>query len=78
MVRIRDIVRQALASGRLTIEAENQLRQLLRQKNSVEDLKAFMHLQRAARAGLVEQESRTPEGKVLSDTSAVNSLHHSE
>ena len=77
MVRIRDIVRQALATGRLTIEAEDRLRQLLRQKNSVEDLKAFMHLQRAARAGLVEQESRN-EGKVLSGTSAVNHLHHSE
>jgi phage I-like protein len=78
VVRIRDIVRQALATGRLTIEAEDRLRQLLRQKNSVEDLKAFMHLQRAARAGLVEQESRTQEGKELRGSAAVNHLYHCE
>ena len=58
MILIREIVHQALSTGYLTIEAEEQLRQLLQTKYSSEDLKAFMKLQLAAMAGLVKQESR--------------------
>lgn len=58
MVLIRDIVHQALATGYLTIAAENQLRQLLTTKYDREDLNAFMTLQRSASTGLVQQESR--------------------
>jgi hypothetical protein len=58
MVRIREIVKQALAIGYLTIEAEDQLRSLLRSKYNKEDLDAFWKLQEAARIGCVKQESR--------------------
>jgi hypothetical protein len=58
MTRIRDVVRQALATGYLTQEAENQLRQLLTTRYDLEDFKAFMTLQEAAMMGRVKQESR--------------------
>ncbi len=58
MILIREIVHQALTTGYLTLEAEEQLRQLLQTKYGSEDLKAFMKLQLAAMAGLVRQESR--------------------
>lgn len=58
MIQIREVVTQALATGCLTITAENQLRQLLKSKYDREDLDAFMTLQQAAMAGLVRQESR--------------------
>lgn len=58
MGRIRDLVRQALETGYLTLAAEEQLRSLLQTKNAPEDLTAFMQLQRAAMEGIVKQESR--------------------
>ncbi len=58
MIQIREVVTQALATGYLTVTAENQLRQLLKSKYDREDLDAFMSLQQAAMAGLVRQESR--------------------
>jgi hypothetical protein len=58
MARIRDVTQQALATGYLTIEAENQLRQLLQTHYDSEDLNAFMTLQWAAMQGTVRQESR--------------------
>lgn len=58
MVLIRDLVKQTLSAGYLTIEVENQLRLLLRSKYELEDLKAFMALQKAAMTGFVRQESR--------------------
>lgn len=58
MALIREVVQQALITGLLTIEAENQLRQLLSTKYDREDLRAFMTLQTAAMAGSVKQESR--------------------
>lgn len=59
MVLIRDVVQQALSSGCLTLEAENQLRQMLTTtKYDLEDLNAFMSLQLATMAGRVRQESR--------------------
>ncbi|MEG4501930.1 hypothetical protein QUB05_32775 [Microcoleus sp. F10-C6] len=59
MVLIRDLSQQALILGSLTIEAENQLRQMLTTtKYDLEDLNAFMALQLAVMSGLVKQESR--------------------
>jgi len=58
MVLIRDIVRQAIATGYLTFDAEEQLRSLLRTKYDSKDLNAFMLLQRAMMSGSVKQESR--------------------
>lgn len=59
MVSISEIVQQALATGHLTVEAENQLRLLLQTtKYGSEEFNAFMTLQKSAMAGLVRQESR--------------------
>ena len=58
MTRIRDVVQKALSTGFLTVEAENQLRYLLRTRYEQEDFKAFMSLQEAAMMGKVKQESR--------------------
>ena len=58
MVLIRDVVQQAIATGYLTVSAEDRLRQLLKTKYDLEDLNAFMALQEAAIAGRVRQESR--------------------
>ncbi|WP_066378145.1 MULTISPECIES: hypothetical protein [unclassified Anabaena] len=58
MTRIRDVVQQALVTGYLTIEAENQLRHLLTTQYDLEDFNAFMNLQEAAMNGIVKQESR--------------------
>ncbi|WP_254567433.1 hypothetical protein [Oscillatoria sp. HE19RPO] len=58
MIRIRDIVQQALAMGYLTVEAEDQLRDLLSAKYDLEDLNAFMTLQHASMSGRIKQQSR--------------------
>lgn len=58
MSRIREIVQQALITGYLTLEAEDQLRQLLLTKYDWEDFKAFIRLQQEAMEGRVRQESR--------------------
>ncbi len=58
MIRIRDIVQQAIATGYLSVEAENQLRQLLTTRYDWEDFNAFVLLQEAAMNGRVKQESR--------------------
>lgn len=58
MILIRDIVQDALTSGFLTVEAEEQLRRLLQNKYDKKDLKAFMMLQTAVMSGAVKQESR--------------------
>lgn len=55
---IRNVVQQALSTGYLTLEAEEELRQMLAEKYDREDLKAFMKLQQAAMAGIVKQQSR--------------------
>ena len=55
---IREIARQALKTGYLTIEAEDKLRSMLRKKYELEDLEAFIALQQAAMLGRVRQESR--------------------
>jgi hypothetical protein len=55
---IRDIVKQALDTGYLTLEAEDRLRVMLKREYSAEDLNAFMLLQNAAMDGAVRQQSR--------------------
>jgi hypothetical protein len=57
-VRLETIVQQALLTGYLTVEAENELRWLLQCKLSADELKAFWNLQNAAMMGCVKQESR--------------------
>lgn len=57
MISIREIVQQTLATGYLTIAAQEQLRQLLQTtKYAQEDINAFMTLQKAAMDGQVLQE----------------------
>ena len=58
MALIRDVVQKAIRTGYLTIEAEEELRQLLTTRYDLEDLNAFMRLQEAAMTGDVKQESR--------------------
>lgn len=58
MVLIREVVQQALRTGYLTVEAEEELRKLLSRKYDLEDLNAFMLLQHAAMSGRVKQQSR--------------------
>jgi len=59
VISIREIVQQTLATGYLTIAAQEQLRQLLQTtKYAQEDIKAFMTLQKAAMDGQVLQEIR--------------------
>lgn len=58
MASIRKLVKEALATGYLTVSAENKLRSLLKTKYPSEDLIAFMELQQAAMNGCVKQESR--------------------
>ncbi|MEM9543119.1 MAG: hypothetical protein AAGA60_26960 [Cyanobacteria bacterium P01_E01_bin.42] len=60
-ISIGDLVQQALTTGYLTIEAEEQLRYSLHQTQyGMQDLRAFMTLQQAAMDGLVKQQSREP------------------
>jgi hypothetical protein len=57
MVLIREVVQQALATGYLTVAAQEQLRQLLQTtKYAQEDINAFMRLQTAVMDGQVKQE----------------------
>ena len=58
MKLIREIVKQALNTGYLTLEAEEKLRAMLKNKYELEDLEAFIDLQQAAMLGMVKQESR--------------------
>ena len=58
MILMREVVQQAFRMGYLTVEAENQLRQLLAKRYDLEDLDAFMILQQAVVCGRVKQESR--------------------
>lgn len=59
MSMISEVVDQALKTGYLSVQAEEDLRRLLSTKYDQKDFSAFMQLQRAAMAGLVQQESRS-------------------
>ena len=58
MLSIRELVKEALQTGTLTLEAEQELRQLLSTKYDLPDLHALMTLQHAAISGRVRQQSR--------------------
>lgn len=58
MLTICEIVLQVLQSGYLTVEAEQQLRQLFAVRYDLADIEALTRLQQAARYGLVKQQSR--------------------
>ena len=58
MKLIREIVKQALNTGYLTLEAEEKLRKMLKSKYELEDLEAFINLQQATMLGMVKQESK--------------------
>lgn len=58
MYYIREVVKQAIDTGYLTLEAEEALRRLLNKNCSEEDIDAFIELQRAAMSGQVRQQSR--------------------
>lgn len=63
-ISIEELVKQALDSGYLSLEAEEMLRMMLiNRKYSDEALEAFCRLQQAAMNGKVRQQSRE---KVLS------------
>jgi hypothetical protein len=55
---IREVVEQAINTGFLSIEAEEKLRNMLKNKYELEDLEAFIWLQKEAMLGRVRQESR--------------------
>lgn len=57
MLRICELVQQAINTGYLDLKAEEQLRQLLNTKYDIEDLRLFMKLQLAAMNGEVRLES---------------------
>lgn len=57
MAKICEIVNQALSRGYLSVNEEEQLRDLLRNQYDSDDLAAFVHLQDAAMSGEVKQES---------------------
>ncbi|MBW4533854.1 MAG: hypothetical protein KME09_07935 [Pleurocapsa minor HA4230-MV1] len=58
MKLIREIVKQALNTGYLTLEAEEKLKKMLKTKYELEDLEAFINLQQATMLGMVKQESK--------------------
>ncbi|NJK55418.1 MAG: hypothetical protein HC939_05225 [Pleurocapsa sp. SU_5_0] len=58
MKLIREIVKQALNTGYLTLESEEKLKKMLENKYELEDLEAFINLQQATMLGIVRQESK--------------------
>jgi len=58
MLSICEIVKEAFTTGLLTVEAEEQLRQLLKTKYDAKNFRAFMLLQHAVTSDAIRQESR--------------------
>ncbi len=58
MSTISEIVHKVLKAGYLTIEVEEQLRQLFITRYDLEDIEALTRLQQAATSGWVKQQSR--------------------
>jgi propanediol dehydratase large subunit len=75
MALIKEIVQEALASGYLSIVAEDQMRSLMRSNYDSEDLDAWIILQRSVVAGDIKQESRrkkvSPSPKVKDASSSI-------
>jgi hypothetical protein len=58
-IRVRDVVQEVMSTGYLSLNMENQLRQMLQTTHyDSEDVHAFANLQLAAMSGKVKQESR--------------------
>lgn len=58
MSTISEIVQKVLKNGYLSIEVEEQLRQLFSVHHNLEDIEALTRLQKATTSGRVKQESR--------------------
>ncbi|NES20506.1 MAG: hypothetical protein F6K41_16635 [Symploca sp. SIO3E6] len=58
MSMISEIVNQVIHSGYLTLETEEQLKELFAVRYDVEDIDALIQLQQAAKSGQVKQQSR--------------------
>lgn len=58
MALIREIAQKAIATGKLTVNHEKELRLQLKGEHTREDLEAFMRLQQAVIRGQVTQQSR--------------------
>jgi hypothetical protein len=58
MSTISEIVQNVLKNGYLSVEVEEQLRQLFTLRYSLEDIEALTRLQKATTLGRVKQESR--------------------
>lgn len=68
-MQIRELVQQAINTGYLDLNAEEQLRKLLSGKYDLDELRIFMNLQLAAMNGEVKLESH--ERRQLSSTHAL-------
>jgi hypothetical protein len=65
MATIHQLVQEILEQGYLTIDVEQQLRDLVQTtKYGLEDMNAFVNLQIAAKDGYIKQESREKLWKV--------------
>lgn len=58
MSTVSEIVQNVLKNGYLSVEVEEQLRQLFTLRYSLEDIEALTRLQKATSSGRVKQESR--------------------
>lgn len=58
MSTISKIVQKVLKNGYLSLEVEEQLRQLFKIRYSLDDIEALTRLQKATTSGRVKQESR--------------------
>ena len=58
MSMISEIVNQVIQRGYLTVETEEQLKQLFTVRYDLEDIDALIQLQQAAKSGQVKQQSR--------------------
>ena len=58
MSKISEIVQKVLQARYLTVEAEEQLRQLFSARYDLEDIEALTRLQQATTSGWVKQQSR--------------------
>jgi hypothetical protein len=68
MPTIREIVYNVLQSGYLTLETEEQLRQLFARRYDLDDIEALTRLQQAATVGRVKQQSRELEAVGMGQT----------
>ena len=58
MTLIRELAKRAIKTGYLSLKAEDELRNMMKNKYELEDFEAFIQLQQAAMVGKVKQESR--------------------